>query len=929
MQSTTRRLPLLMATAAMAALTALPGAHAEDAAPARPAEPREIKTTLETVITQGQRVEEDAQTVPVVSTIIAGEALENKFAQDLRDLSNAAPNVQLEPVGQFQNSASFFIRGQGSTDIESAVDPGVAIFVDNVYQARISNSLSDFLDIESVEILRGPQGTLFGRNTISGAVLVNHAKPDASGFKASGSVLAGNYGRLDFKGMVNIPLVQDKLAFRAAFKSTNMDGYYTNTLGGDHLGGNDRFTVLPSLRFTPNDNLEVLVRGEFGRMRDDTYVTKAQLFCRDNPISSFFGIVPGVPPGSAVDPVSGQPTGGVDNDAEVTLVALAGLFFEGLSPQQAADKAASFCGHPITGDKRDFAITSIQDRGNKSDADIWGISGEVNYTIPDFGTLTYIANYRRTNEAVIFESNHASLDLFAGDRDEVAWQTSHELRFASDFSDKIDMVGGVYYLKQEYTLFQNSYGILFEPNLLLNGPFSPTFTHPDTASQAQYTNQATEAWAVFGQVNWHITDRLTLLAGARYTNEKKSIQHCGLGAGDPSRGNHPGTVDGCNDVPLWLTDPTLPPVASVGAVSTIPRWALSPAYGFDAGNGAEGGCVPVITGNPADGQILCNNRLTGKQSWNNFSPRAGVEFAVTDDIFTFFTWTRGFRSGGFNGRATSASTIGPFGPENVDNYEVGVKTEWFDNHLRFNVNAFWTEITGLQRALIRPAVGGGGQETVTSNIGSVTNRGFEIEMQAAPADGLMVWSSLGFLNNKERGFCADGDGYSGTDPNAPPPPPNGLPGCGTPEKVFGATGSFLGWLVPTDNSNLVPGTRAPKWTLSAGLSYQWLVGNAGSLTVSADWMYRTKMYMGAARLAELQGTTQYNGEFLSAYRKSTNIFNASVTWHDVDDRYKVSVFVKNLTNEHHMQSLTLVAGLFEYRTNNEPRTWGVEVGFDF
>ena len=132
---------------------------------------------LEEIVVTATKRAESVQDVSIPLTAVSGEQLERQFAQDLRDLTDQSPNVQFEPVGIFQNSASFSIRGQGTGDIESAADGKVGIYTDGVVAARVSTALSDMVDIQAVEILRGPQGTLFGRNTIAGAVQILHNKP--------------------------------------------------------------------------------------------------------------------------------------------------------------------------------------------------------------------------------------------------------------------------------------------------------------------------------------------------------------------------------------------------------------------------------------------------------------------------------------------------------------------------------------------------------------------------------------------------------------------------------------------------------------------------------------------------------------------------------------------------------------------------------
>jgi iron complex outermembrane receptor protein len=902
------RIPSSLLAVSAIALCAGP-ALAQDPPPPSPA--ASGKRIIEQVIVSTKQGQQNVQEIPVSMTAVTGEQLQQSFAQDLRDVTQFAPNVSLEPVGIFQNSASFYIRGQGTADIESATDPKVSIFIDGVYQARVSTALSDFLDVSSVQILRGPQGTEFGHNTVAGAVVVEHNKPDLHDASLSGSVLVGEFGRMDIKGVVNVPIVEDKVALRVAAKSTNFDGFWRNSFNNERRGANERLTFNPSIRFTPNDNLDIVIRGEYSRIRDDSYPAQSHNYCRQSTLQALGGGGFG-------------PTGADD------LVILGEFLYanvvEGKDIFTAAAQADALCGKPIESVtvKEEYTFYNEEERGNFANNDIWGITGEVNYDIPDVGTITYVGNYRRVDESIRFIIETSHMDMFAGQRDQEHFQTTHELRFASDFSERFDFVTGLYYFKQQYTMLQQSYGTLFEPNILF-GPFSgTTFTSPVTNSQGGWSNQGNESYAAYISGNWHVTDKLTFTAGVRYTHETKHFQHCGVGAGDPTAPFMHNAL-GCDNVPTWLPDPTQAPFLVDGRGT--PRLVLVPAYGYDASNGLEGGCRPVVTGNPADGQILCNNRLLGKASWSNFSPKVGLKYDFNDDLMTFATWSRGFRSGGFNGRATTPSTIGPFNPERADNFEVGIKSEWLDNRLQLNLNGFWTITHGLQQAFIRPSQGAGGQETVIANIGSVTNRGIELEWSAIPVEGLSLFGSVGFIDTNQKGFCSDGDGFSGTDPNTPPPPSYNLTQCGDAEKVFNEIGQFLGWLVPTDNSNLVPGPRTSKWTLSFGISYDLPLGNLGTLNFAADALYRTKQFISASNAAELDGVRQFNGSFLNHYRDANWILNGSITFREIKDRYRVSFFVKNITNELYNQATTNVGGLFEFRVPNQRRHWGLELSF--
>jgi iron complex outermembrane receptor protein len=844
--------PLALMTVSAIALSA-GAAMAQDAAP----EPqRGVRTQLETVITQAQKVEESAQTTPIATTTIEGDQLRRTFAVDLRDLTAQAPNIMLEPVGAFQNASAFFIRGFGAADIESSADPAVPVFVDGVYMARNSTTLTDLLDIAAVEVLRGPQGTLFGRNSVAGAVLVRHAKPDASEFDVKGAVEIGNYGTLNIEGIVNVPLVTDKVAARLAVKSTNNDGFYENLTDGSKYGGTDRLTILPSLAFTPSDNLEIILRGEFVRERDDSWANTPYSVCPAGPTGAWNAF------GSQVVP-------------------LIGFAYEGQS-------FSRFCAQERG--KQDFVIEHDNTSGRGSDFDIWGITGEINYTIDEVGTLTYVGNYRDVHEDIYNDFDTTNLPIFMTRRQQWHWQTTHELRFASDFSDTIDFVGGFFYFKQFYHMEQDTFGWLFDPRFgsslglaiaqrLGLVPGSPQTTlnalNPNSAGFGE-TFHSHQAWSVFAQANWHITDTLTFVAGVRYNKEKKDIETCA-----PAVVNSTGTRD-CNTNPL--------------------------APGYNYFNSEIAGTI--LPGN--------TNR------WDDISPKVGLDWQATDDLFLYASWTRGFRGGGFNGRCGSTQTCQPYDQEKIDSYEVGVKWDGFDNRLRVNLTGFWMEYANQQVGIIRQSAGsGGGQETVTDNAANARSRGIELEMTAIPTDGLKLWGTLGYLDATRTDFCVDIDGPSTVNPGP-------ASGSCAPDEVFSfvSAGNTF-YIFPTDNSAL-PLFRAPEWTIAAGFAYEFPVGNLGYLEFAGDWRYQSKSAQASNGIppGSVAGINNFNGFNVTPLRESAHLFNASVTFRETEDRYQVSFFVKNITNERYMQSLTAVATLFNFIQDNNPRTWGVKISFD-
>ena len=871
---------------------------------------------LEEVVVTATKRAESVQDVSIPLTAVSGEMLKRQFAQDLRDLTDQAPNVQFEPVGIFQNAASFSIRGQGTGDIESAADGKVGIYIDGVVQARVSTALSDMVDVQAVEILRGPQGTLFGRNTIAGAVQILHNKPKMNEWGGNLSVQAGDFGRMDVKGVVNIPLINDKLAGRIAFKTTEHDGYWKNNYIDKDRGGSDRVTILPSLQWNVSDNLDVTIRGEWNETSDDTNMTQSHHYCRDDPFNLFTG-------------------GSTDNDLVILTETLYNLTVLKQDPVTAAAGAASICGKPMGGSSSaEYTALNTEDRGQQYETDVWGITVQADYDWNDYGTITYIGNYREVDEDIIFTIDVSNHDLFAGRRTQEHYQYSHELRFASSFSDTYDFVAGVYLFEQEYQMKQSSWGMLFAPNIVLNAPdpTAITFTNPSSYGQAQFSTQLNKAWAAFVRGNWHVSEKLTFTAGVRYTSETKEFKHCAVGSGDESLSAGAASgARGCNNSPAFVIDPSLPPIAAPGHRGTgvpTPVWQLTPAIGFDSSSGAEGGCRPVL--DPNGSAITCNNRLAlPEKEWTEITPMAGITYRFNDDVMSYFTYSEGFTAGGWNGRGGSVSTIGPFEPELGQNFELGIKSEWFNNRLRVNITMFDTEVEDFQTAFIRPAPGGGGQETIQSNLGSFETEGWELEMTYLATDNLTVWFNYSALDTERIGFCTDPDGPSGTDPLSAPtlggPFSQDAPVCGPAQAITDSIGAFQGWLVPVDVSSSAGSSRAPDYTMSAGFAYNWNLNRFGDLTISGDWQFSDEQRIGGSRPNEPDGVQQFNGDFLAHQRGSTDIFNASLVWRSPEGRYEAAYFQKNITDELYNQATTVVGGLLNFRVPNVRRHWGLEL----
>ncbi len=718
---------------------------------------------IEEVISTARKRSEPLQDTPVASTVLGGETLDLLFHNDLKSIAFPAPNVNIATVSAFSNAISLSIRGISNADIDSTVDPPVAVFVDGVYIARPVASSMDLFDVEQIEVLRGPQGTLFGRNTSAGAIQIRTRRPSGE-FETRGKVTVGEYGRTDFRAAVDIPIIRDKVNAKVAVLSQNMDGYYESAINGRDLGEEDILAVRPIIEFTPTENLDITLIGEYHRNKSEP------------------------------------------------------------RPQQNESPAArvlcarhGFCGFPL-GDGDEYEVQA--DDAGFIDAEIWGLTGELNWH-NDAGIVTLVANYRDTDEDVVYDPDAVLYPMFLVDRQQPHKQWSAELRFASTAWDRFDFTTGINIFHQEYDLERNTFLAILAPT--------------PVGRNLSLTGQEHDAYSIFGELNYHVTDDLTVTVGARFSDEEKDFYQFPFG-----------------------------PFPTTGA------------------------------------------RIDVDESWNDFGPKFGLQYRFNDNLMSYFSYQKGFKSGGFNGRCGQTATcLRPFDPEEVDGYELGLKADFLDRRLRTNLALFWSEYSDLQRGAIVPLPPGAAnpQETVTDNAAGATMRGVELEVTAILAEGLQVDVAVGYLDAEYDDFCAD---INGAQTFASMPASN----CGgsvTRTSDFDASGAAA-YLVDEDNSRFDI-ARAPELNYSINATYNLRMNNGGSLTFNARYVWVDELFTDVSE---------------ASLREDVGLLNASVSYEGADGRFRVSVYGKNITDEVYADSRTLVPPLFDTRAVNPPERYGVE-----
>ena len=725
----------------------------------------------EVVVTARKR-EENLQDVSTAVIALGDAQLAERFDVDLQNFANVAPNVVIDDLQQGPGSpAAISIRGIGTTDVEKSFDPTAGVVVDGIFIGANSGAMVKALDLQSVEILRGPQGTLFGRNSIAGVINITRLKP---GSELGGQVRAG-YGRFDdiqLDGYVSLP-VNDELSFKLAGGVRQNDGwFYNETLGADS-GEVDYSFVSPSFLWQPTETLEFYYR--FDRTWQDqdanTVLNMAQ-------------------PGPAGNPYAGQVF----------------CFYYG----QCAESTTT----PQSGDR----YTVLQDEPGKDayfDSDMHVFNAR--WDVATGYRLDYLFGYFTTDEDVRQDWDGTSLTLYHTDRPATYAQRSHELRLTHATESPLSYTLGAYYWNSEYRIDLVSYIGFGDAIGFWSCP--PGTVNCFVATIPQTVSQHTESYAAFFEGDYKFSDAWTLTLGGRYTKDDKDS---------------------------GLIDPSMPQLADKGSLE-----------------------------DPFE------------ESWSEFTPKASLRYRMSDDLMFFGLYSKGFRAGGFSGRpGTYEAASIAYDPETVDNYEIGMKSEWMDNRLRVNASLYFMKYNDKQEEQSRPTSTGTGQQTVVVNAATAELQGLELEVLAIPMQGLSLTLALGLLDAEYTEFTE-------LDFSTP-----------TPTEV---------------DISYLKLRRAPDLTASFTPSYEWTIGN-GMASVQATWHYIDEMEL-----------SFYNSP--QSHNPSQNIIDASVNYQHGD--LMVSLYGLNLTEEdawsqgYDVGTSRTFAGLWTYTTTRPPRTYGIRATYSF
>jgi iron complex outermembrane receptor protein len=674
---------------------------------------------LEEIVVTAQKREETLQTVPVTMQAYTGDQLESFNIYNATDIARLAPNVNV--VVQNALSQHIVIRGVGTNEFFGNAASSVGMYMDEVTMNSSYMSTLGLFDVERVEILRGPQNSLFGRNTTGGAVNYISRLPTVGGdTEGYVSLTYGRHDRADLDAAVSIPM-GDTAALRLAGMTRNMAGRWNNiTEPDDEYGDVEKYSFRGTLVFQPNDATTVSGSIHIARDRGEAQAQKA-FGTLDSGGDGILRLIP-------------------DEQTIFGNLAASDIDFETPVPW-------------VTSQGLDVVTTRWDDvrTGASQRADL-DVDGGYVKLVHDFGgmTLTGIAAYDETHG--FYEEDNGVSGLSAGpntealviDMDQLYEQTSFELRLASSDNDAaFRWIAGIYYFNQDSLLAQNirfgDNGVLaFHPAAnnvppsVLCGPGTPAndpnctddfpgIVYASALIPNPYGNTASfsiadledQSFSVYGQTDYDFTDRFTVTVGVRYTDD--TIKN-------------PSYFAGAFDI-------TGEPQSNYYDEALVRQFAASlPA------------CQPISPTNPPFQHCANNNTSRSDIDDQEIGGKLGLTYHATDDVMLYGSYSRGFKSGKFDVEFLHTDTT-PFPQrsleeEILDAFEIGFKSTLQDGRMQFNGAAFYYTWDNLQVFNVGPA----GPEFF--NLPEAEIRGLELETKWAPAEDWLVSLGVGFLDSE-------------------------------------------------------------------------------------------------------------------------------------------------------------------------------------
>ncbi len=798
---------------------------------------------VEEIIVMAQKREQTLQQVPVAVSVVTAETLDRSQVLDMKDLQFIVPSLRVTQL-QTTGNTNFIIRGFGNGANNAGIEPSVGVFVDGVYRSRSASALSDLPNLERIEVLRGPQSTLFGKNASAGIINIVTAKPDLDSFSGSTSLTLGDYNQVLVKGDITGPLT-DTMAFSLSGSVNSRDGYYTNLVDGEEYGERNRWGVRGQFLLVPTDNLEFRFIADYDEI--------------DEMCCGVANLVDG-PTGNAIR-------------------------------------------HPLIGgdlvENAPFAYENYYDFNPENKIDNSGLSMQIDY---DFAVarLTSITAYRTQSRFENSDVDFTSAELISVNSGDTDIDTlTEELRLTSTGGDKLDwMIGGYFFDEQVRISNVLNYGNDFRTyadllsgfgvTALENGIGLPAGTF-FAAGQGNFESagQDDQAYSIFGQVDWHMTDRATLTLGANYTSDEKdafvnmtntdvfsSLNFVQIGFAQIF-----GALTGLPPTPANIAaNPAA--AAQAQALSTIPcpgtpAPACNPVLGLQPLQ-----FLPPFLGYP-------NSVESGNSSDSDTTWTVRLAFDATDDINIYLGAGTGFKATSWNlsrdsrpfaadMAAISAAGLGLnnlvpgtryAGPEEAMLYEIGIKGNFSTGAI--NIAIFDQEIDGFQSNIFT------GTGFSLANAGKQSTTGAEMDLTWLPVDAFEFTFSGTWLD-------AEYDSFPGAS------------GVGGPTDLSGTS---------------VPGVHP--FSMNTSGTYNFDLGASMTGFIRAEYVFDKKVQV-----------IENVPEDVASREVSTVNASLGLQW---DNGFEAMLWGRNLSNDEYiLQAFPSVAQAGSYSGYpNEPRTYGV------
>jgi iron complex outermembrane recepter protein len=849
------------------------------------AAPADDGAGINDIIVTAQRREENLQKVPISVSAFTAEQMKVQGTTDISRLENIVPGFTFGRSGPDARPA---MRGVRTENTAVNGDTTIGFFIDGVYQSRAQQATLSFVDMERVEIQRGPQGTLYGRNTFGGNISLTTAKPTFDEYKAGVDLTVGQNGRFRGEGYVNAPL-SETVAMRIAGAFEKSNGYVKNVNPlGNNLFDDDSRYIRMQVLFKPSDAFSALFKFDYAN--------------QGGAGGAAFGYKLR---GSYFDVASNQ---GLYNGTVVVLNTRGGNKDGVIDPPLTID-----AGVPIFAAGDPYTIDTDQPTILDSKSVAW--SANLAY---DFGPviLKSITGYTDFSATRTADSDFSGNQIAIDSQLTSAKTFSQELQLVSDSKGPLTYVLGAYYFKDKLvSLLINQQSPLIIRNV------TPNIV--GTAFRSGFYDQQraqTESVAAYGQFSYAFTDKLKVTLGARYTRDKKDFKFANERSVVPLTGTTPPGTDATF---IRLGIPEIPD--SAFGVQGAPTNCTYLASGTTPAPRAGFQCLAanplLLTGATYDSKVF--ERVT----W-----RVGLDYQLSNNNLLYASVSTGFRSGGFNSGQSQAALTPTFNPETVTAFEIGSKNRFADNKVQLNLAAFYNKYNGLQEQ--RQIAAGPATLSIIENSGKARSYGVETEVIWKPVQALTLGGSFSYLDAKYTEYL------NVPTPNAGVPITVTIPDATalTATIVNGVTIAAAGQrriYAPGYNCGLIPGTggagqpaaafgcdlsgnsipHSPKYSGAAYASYDIDLGSAGTLTP-----YAVVTFSGAFFGQPFNSILERQ----DAYAK----VDLRLTW-TVNDRFEVQAFVNNVTNKVTANRFVWGGGGALQASYAPPRLWGARASFKF